>query len=805
MRGVLCLVGATVVAFGGPANATPVVLFDDDAEGEISVVDSAGATKVELTRVGVDGGVAPVRGERMLRLAGTSEAPAGGGGSRAYIRFWTGHVPVTAGMRLSYCVYARPESVAHGFAIDLAAPDFYPNNLRDQPAAVDQNGVRAHPSLGFLADRSIGQWCYREISLEAIAGREITAAYAAWDAGGPESGPFAGYFDQVMLWTAGDTEAQALADRCRAACAPGAMAEEDLSAFGVPVGLGAPAPLAPVSPTLAPPPADAGLVVLGANGYFQFSNGQPFLPWGMFGSEIYTQFGRDGLTGPGPWWSHVPPAGDVGDNSEPVEISEDDWTAYFAECRRRGITALRLFTYGHATPEGEPGYYFPLDAVGKVHPVLWGKLDRFMQAGYEQGILFLFTLIASPDWMPYVSHPRPDSPANQVLHEARRQYAAEELTRLDAARRRFLLAERTVSIGDAFRNDAFFEDADIAACVENYLRDLLRRLAADQRVFGLEIMNETFPTKYAQWARDHVVRLCRELAPGRPVTVSHTLGSGVQSLEAASFVRTAGLDFYNWHSYLRQNAPVTMELASNCLFYNAPVPGFPTEGPAYYGGMDPGQVDERSRRLAIRDYLWLPLVTGCPGSILWAPENSRIAPAEWEELGRFHAVLAEISGGIDFAALRREPPAIELAVDLPPGLRLAYTTRCLRHGTAVGFGVDGSTGAAVRISEPEPLADLTTLPRPVRAVGCDLAPYLAREGYADVIAYLPNRLREARGTAARPVELVLNLPPGRYRARAYAIGEQTRAEGIVDAHCRVAIAESTTDDYVVWLQRLDSL
>jgi len=523
----------------------------------------------------------------------------------------------------------------------------------------------------------------------------------------------------------------------------------------------------------------------------------------MFGSEIHTQLGRSRLTGPGPWWSHVPWAGDVGNNSEPVEISEDDWAAYFAECRRRGITALRLFTYGHTTPEDEPGYYFPLDAVGKVHPVLWGKLDRFMQAGYDQGILFLFTLIASPDWVPYVRHSRPDSPANQVLREAQRQYVPEELAGLDPARRRFLVDERTVSIANAFSNDAFFEDADIATCTESYLRDLLPRLADDRRVFGLEIMNETFQTKYAEWARDHVVRLCRELAPGRPVTVSHTLGSGVQTLPAAPFVRTAGLDFYNWHSYLRTNAPATMELASNCLFYNAPVPGFPTEGPAYYGGADPEGVDEPLRGLAIRDYLWLPLVTGCPGSILWAPENGGIAPAEWEEMGRFHAVLAEIAEGIDFATLRREPPTVSLAVDLPAGLRTAYTTRCLHAGVAVGFSAGEASGPELRVAAPAPMADLRALPIRVRGVGCDLAPYLATAGYGDIVVYMPNLVRGARGAASRPVKLAIDLPDARYQVRAYAIGEQVRAEGVVGARCCVAIAEATTDDYAVWLHRVD--
>lgn len=779
-----------------PGLAAPIVLFDEAAPQEAHAVDVMGCSEaaVSLRRAGEGGAPEPAVGEWLLALSGVATPAPDGATSRAYVRIWTGRQTVAEGMRLSYCLYIDPGSVSYGFATDLAVPNFYPDNLRDRPEAVDQAGIRAHPGKGFTADYAVGQWYYREIDLSALAGREIEAAYVAWDGAGPLEGEFAGYFDRIMLWQAGDEEAEALAAEAQARCLDPAL--RDLSGYGEPITLGEPRALRREIPA---PETDDSLVTVGPNGYFRFADGRAFLPWGLFGSEIYTGLGEGGVTGPGPWWSHVPWEGP---NSEPVEIAEEDWTSYFAECRRRDISSLRLFTYGHTTDVNGSSYYFPLDAVGKVHPVLWAKLDRFMEVGYEHGIRFLFTLIASPDWLPYVRHSRSWAPPNQVLSEAQRQYGEDELEALEPFRRRFIVDGGTVEIGDAYDNDAVFGDPDIALCIEAYLRDLLPRLAADRRVFALEIMNEAFPTQHVEWAEAHVVRLCRELAPGRPVTISHTLGSGVQTLDSAEFVERAGLDVYNWHSYLPQNECLTLELAANCLFYNAPVPGFPTEGPAYYGGWEADDVDERQRRLAIRDYLWLPLVTGCPGSILWAPESPGIAPSEWDELERFHRVLAEVTSSLDFGALRREPATVAISLDLPLPLRRVATNRCLRRGVPVVFSpADHDTGARLVIREPGDLALIGSQPTPVRAWGCDAAPYLATEGFEDVLIYVPNLVRGRRGLDERAVELILDLPGEGYEVRCYAVEAQTCAEAVVPARCRLTLSPSTADDWFVWLRR----
>jgi len=782
-----------------------MVLFDESPPAAAVTADAKRVTAIKLETVGAEAGATPAAGQGMLRLSGA--CTAGDGPSYAYVTVWTGEQRVTPKTRLSYCVFARPESVSHNFALDLATPNFYPDNLRDKPDAVDQRGVRAHPALGYQGGRNVGQWSYREISLAPLAGEEVTAAYAAWDSGGGQAGgEFVGYFDEAFLWELDDAAAAKRAEALKRKYDTPDEPEIDLSGYPPPVRLGPAVPL----PGIAVPPAAEtaarnsrrGLVTLGDNGYFAFENGEPFLPWGLFGSEIYTALAKRDLeaTGPLVWWSHVPSGGDAGNNSEPQDCSEQAWEDYFAYCAGCGITALRLFTYGYATPAGGAGYYFSLDAVGKVHPVLWDKLDRFMTAGYRHGIRFLFTLVASPDWTPYVRHSRPDHPENQVLHEARRQYAEPELATISPARRRFLVDERTVEISNAFDNAPFFEDADVAVCVEGYLRELLPRLKDDPRVFALEIMNETFPVKHPEWARDHVVRLCRELAPGRPVTLSHTLGSGVQSLAAADFIGTAGLDCYNWHSYFGVNSPLTADLAMNCLYYNAPVPGFPTEGPAYYGGAKKETVNEPLRRLAIRDYLWLPLVTGCPGSVLWAPENSAVSPWEWEELRTFHRAVRDLAQQVDFATLRRRRPAVGLSLDLPQGLRLAYSSYLLRRGIPFEFAADVSRYEHP-VNGPISLSDFRKLSAPVIVLGSDCAPCLVDEELTNLLIYIPNYRQGKRGEGERTVELLTDLPAGRYEVRACNLDALTASTGAVPGRGRLTIAANSAHDFVVWLHK----
>lgn len=781
----------------------PVVLYDDAEGVEVSDPALTGVEGVQLESVSADGDVPPAAGTRMLRMSG--RRPSSDGRASAYLRLWTGDYEVTPNTRLSYCVRAALDSVDTCFAVDLDAPSFYPDNLRDQPDARDQHGVRAHPTFGWQMGRNLGQWSYREISLAPLAGKHITGARAAWDGGqGGGAGEFVGYFDEVFLWEAdGDGEARAAELRRRYGWeAPPA----DLTGYPAPVAPGGWTETPPLAaPVESPAQRTArGMAALRDNGYFAFENGEAFLPWGMFGSEIHTSLsrGETPLSGPGPWWSHVPDAGGPGHNSEPSELNEADWARYFDFCRLRGINALRLFTYGHTTLEGEPGYYFSLDAVGRVHPVLWRKLDRFMQVGYEHGIRFLFILLASPDWMPYVRHARAWNPANQMLHEARRQYIEADLTALRPHQRRFLVDEGTVEIANAYDNRAVFEDPDVAACVEDYLRDLLPRLAHDPRVFAVEIMNEAFPLDQGQWAWDHVTRLCRELAPGRPVVLSHTLGSGVQTIEHADFVRTAGLDAYNWHSYLTPNSAVTEELALNCAYYNAPVPGFPTEGPAYYGGADPATVDERQRQLAIRDYLWLPLATGCPGSILWSPENAGIAPSEWQELGLFHRVLAQITREVDFARLRRQRPPVGLSLDLGSGLRGGYSGFLFQQGTPVEFAPDGD-GFEVFVDRSVPASELARFAGPVRLVGGGLCLALVGQDGRQVVAYVPDYVARQRGGQLRRVELLLDLPADRYRVTVFDLDSEEMAGSEVAGHGRLVVSQESDHDYVLLLTAME--
>jgi len=146
-----------LVQADGPTGA--LVLFDEQAQVETEVAAQTRVESVRLVVVGEDDGVAPVAGTRMLRLSG--ECAAGDGPCHVYVRFAQAGLAVTPDMRLSYCVYARPESVDYSFAVDLAAPSFYPENLRDRPDAVDQDGNRAHPAYGGGVARQIGRWRYR--------------------------------------------------------------------------------------------------------------------------------------------------------------------------------------------------------------------------------------------------------------------------------------------------------------------------------------------------------------------------------------------------------------------------------------------------------------------------------------------------------------------------------------------------------------------------------------------------------------------------------------------------------------------
>ena len=150
--------------------AAPMVLFDESPPAAAVTADAKRVTGIKLETVGAEAGATPAAGQGMLRLSGA--CTAGDGPSYAYVTVWTGEQRVTPKTRLSYCVFARPESVSHNFALDLATPNFYPDNLRDKPDAVDQRGVRAHPALGYQGGRNVGQWSYREISLAPLPGRK---------------------------------------------------------------------------------------------------------------------------------------------------------------------------------------------------------------------------------------------------------------------------------------------------------------------------------------------------------------------------------------------------------------------------------------------------------------------------------------------------------------------------------------------------------------------------------------------------------------------------------------------------------
>jgi len=75
------------------------------------------------------------------------------------------------------------------------------------------------------------------------------------------------------------------------------------------------------------------------------------------------------------------------------------------------------------------------------------------------------------------------------------------------------------------------------------------------------------------------------------------------------------------------------------------------------------------------------------------------------------------------------------------------------------------------------------------------------EELTNLLIYIPNYRQGKRGEGERTVELLTDLPAGRYEVRACNLDALTASTGAVPGRGRLTIAANSAHDFVVWLHK----
>ncbi|MHB8900955.1 MAG: glycoside hydrolase 5 family protein, partial [Thermoguttaceae bacterium] len=508
------------------------------------------------------------------------------------------------------------------------------------------------------------------------------------------------------------------------------------------------------------------------NGYFAYADGQPFVPLGGFYAN---------------WVQSETPDGEWGQLRSFTDTTDEEKCRWMEFLQQQGVTAMRLMLRTHRRDGMEP-----LDVVGHVNQPLLAEAVRYMDLARRYNLQFQVVL-----------HEDYTKPAYFDGENLRRyclpQFAGEDLDALPAEQRRFLRD------GDLIAPIALkYTDPDVIACQDRYARELLSILRTNGQVFAFELENEMVECP-AAWA-NHAIGTIREVDPLTPVCVSHG-GGGLATADPLWWHRNVRIDFYNYHLYPhgRTTTPeIDYGAATNVLTRYGRMCG-----PSLLGESAGDQFSQHpsveTRRLVMRDLVWISLCNGNPGVFFWnarGPEVREFKPAR------------DAMGQLALATFRRARPEIGIDVRFTADDDKYFRTSAGEAAWAMmgrysqyyaGQGIDFDFTL-----EPEKYPLHSTLEqfqpaepkqRPLRPSPGWQLNYLAREDYRELLVYVRNFAgvdlwecklggdpcrQYLRRRAPAPMKIALGLPPGQYQLTLYDLDTQqaeprsVAADGILD-------------------------
>ncbi len=323
-------------------------------------------------------------------------------------------------------------------------------------------------------------------------------------------------------------------------------------------------------------------------------------------------------------------------NTPMQRATRDERNAYFRTLASAGVNALRMFCRVHDTVAGHPAD-LPLDIAGHVNPDVWAVMDEVMQDGYRHDLRFLVTLFAEPRASAYL-HWAPWSAGIEAYR--RNRWPFNRFMPNDPGDRQLLKGYRE-----------YFTDPEAVALQTQYLRELAPLLRNHPAVFAVEIYNEQAWEGFFQWdSQDaeiawtrRMVDLWRTLCPEKPICYS-LAGHGIIGIDPIRWTRGIQPDFFSSHLYPGACADSELldygGMAALVHDYCAAVgPNWPGEAGAL---MAVDAAHEGRRRRALRDLIWLTVVSGGAGFMQWPLERqplehlqeyrnaqSLLQPARW--------------------------------------------------------------------------------------------------------------------------------------------------------------------------------
>lgn len=523
------------------------------------------------------------------------------------------------------------------------------------------------------------------------------------------------------------------------------------------------------------------------NGYFAWSDGQPFVPLGGFYAN---------------WVQRPTPDGEWADLHSFTDTSDADKVRWMEFLHQSGVTAMRMMLRTHRTDGTEP-----MDVGGRVNRALLAEALHYMDLSRRFGLQF--QLVIHEDYTKPVYF-------NAATFEryAASQFDAAELDRLPPEQRRFVRDHRWISpIG------AKYTDPDVLACQDRYVRELLPALKNNPQVMAYELENEMVDCP-ASWAA-HAVGLLHSLDPHTLVCASHG-GGGLHTADPAWWHQRTPIDFYNYHLYPHGTTQPEFD-------YGAAVAVLIRYGrmcgPNLLGESSGDQFrahpSRETRRWVMRDIVWMSLAGGAPGVFFW---NARGA-----EVGEFR-FAREALEALDLATFRRARPQIGIDVRHPLDDDKWYRTpQGVQAYAMMGRYAQHYLSAATDFDftvRPEDYAQHCTLERfapptphnkPFQVGPGWQLTSLARDDGRAVLAYVRNyagtELWECqmdrrpwrqylRTRRPAPLKIDLNLGAGAYRLTLYDLDEQRKTTRTLKPGQPLDLG-TTDHDFALVLQRAE--
>ncbi|MDR1963062.1 MAG: hypothetical protein LBQ50_04740 [Planctomycetaceae bacterium] len=359
------------------------------------------------------------------------------------------------------------------------------------------------------------------------------------------------------------------------------------------------------------------------DGYFQYDNGTRYFPFGSFSNYFKDELANEQQGGISQHGEQL-----LEFQRMPVSV----WRRFLQNLKKQGYTAIRMFPRGDSSGSAWEG----LDIGGRVNHTLLRTMFRYFEIAAEYGIKVQLCLFTQMECSFYC---QPDT----RRYWGASLYSPEEIAAAPAHQRRFLQ-----NLDDLVTYNDYYSDADVIACNKQFLDEIIPLIKNNPNIFMVELSNElgwaspnanppnTFrweiTKQYLSWTREMVKHIHR-IAPDLPVCLSNP-GVGLLGHDPVQWGRETGIDLFSMHLYPDScgNAPGTdyAQIIDISLRYTQ------LSCPVMYGewkllgaedvqlpvGKTGNMSRKRYEQLLARDVIWFTMLSGAPGCITWAADDS---------------------------------------------------------------------------------------------------------------------------------------------------------------------------------------